>query len=392
VPNRDYGSAQSPMISILRIVYHLSIRTAAAVVGFFLLGYQRVEYYAFRLLGLHRPEVHHGAVRVDGGCWCIFAAWQTRALSGNLLTGLNILRDAGYNIVLVNDGRLDAALVAALVPLCHTILLKRGGRDFGSYKCGTLFLLQQQEQHPRDLRLRQVVYCNDSTFFLESAFSRLISELRTCDADYVGAIENFEIHYHVASWFFIVSDNVFNLRSFRDFWFEYKPISNRAHAINNGEVSLSRVLLKEGISPKILFTGKMAVDACFSGELGAVMDRFSKLAGTRLWERVQRALGQIPPVGDVEPYLRRIVYDETAVYNNMNLLNLLLISLCGLPFLKKDLVFRDQAFVWQIEHLVESWTGKDRDHVPEILGFFRSRDAVRWARGLRGFLMRQGLV
>src|SRR6202035_5470190 len=120
---------------------------------------------------------------------------------------------------------------------------------------------------------------------------------------------------------------------------------------------------------KVLYTGNSVIDVCFRAEPNELIDRLNRLSGIILWRRLRGPLRSILlaqrdiGVAAVVETLRRLVQEETAQQNNMNLYNLFMLELCDYPFLKKDLVFRDQYSVGQIEDVVEAWTGADREHV-----------------------------
>ncbi len=192
----------------------------------------------------HRASCPSGNA-FGGGLWCVYAVRQTNQVSKNLVSCLICLRRAGYNTVLINNGRLCDKLVDAYLPYCHTVILKPcGGRDFGGYKWGTQFLASLGE----NTRIDQVIYCNDSIFIRPSAFEQLLNRIKQLDHDYIGITETFEIHHHVQSWFFAISARIYHSPFYKAFWNSYKSYSHREHCINNGEVKISKVLLGSGVS------------------------------------------------------------------------------------------------------------------------------------------------
>jgi hypothetical protein len=311
-----------------------------------------------------------------------------------MLAFLGRLRGLDYNIILINNGILAADQIPPFSPFCHTLVSKaRGGRDFGSYQYATRYLRQLAEHMP----VRQIIYCNDSVFIRPSRFTQLLVRIRATDDDYIGMTETFEFHYHISSWFFAISRKTFDASEFQRFWAKYRPGSSRFHSIHKGEIGLSRALIRGGIYPNVLFTGKTVVDLCFNNA-DRLVRRLSRLSGIILWGRVRNELAALaaapePSGASVgEEMVRRRVHDEASFENNTNLYNLFLIELCDFPFIKKDIVFRNQYLVGQIEDVIEGWTDEDREHIREILGFFRSRNAMRWMRGVRGYLTREGMI
>jgi hypothetical protein len=344
-------------------------------------------YYLVELPQRGRTRRYDGTARFASGVWCIFAMRLGKTTSANMLAFLGRLRALDYNIILINNGILAAEQIPPFLSYCHTLVSKaRGGRDFGSYQYATRHLRQLAENVP----VWQIIYCNDSVFIRPSRFTQLLAKIRAADDDYLGMTETFEFHYHVSSWFFAISRKTFDAPPFQRFWAKYRPGSSRFHSIHKGEIGLSQALIRGGIYPSVLFTGKTVVDVCFNNA-DRLVNRLSRLSGIILWDRVRTELGTLgAAVG--EEMVRRRVHDEASFENNTNLFNLFLIELCDFPFIKKDLVFRNQYLVGQIEDVVEGWTDEDREHIREILGFFRSRNAMRWMRGVRGYLTREGMI
>ncbi len=114
-------------------------------------------YYAFVYLLVERPRwksaagsrVHLGTAQPTG-LWCIFAVAQGRRVSANLIAFLSCLKDAGYNVILVNNGNLSPELISKFLPYCHSVIERpRGGRDFGGYKWGTQRLSKMDGEDQR---------------------------------------------------------------------------------------------------------------------------------------------------------------------------------------------------------------------------------------------------
>ena len=195
------------------------------------------------------PKLYHGHSQPTG-LWCICAIYQPKRVSPNLIAYLACLRDAGYNVIAVHNGKGAPDLVEALTPFCHTVMLRSpGGRDFGSYREGTLYLNELTAGED----IRQVAYCNDSLFIKPSALAAMMAQIREMPDDYIGAIETHERRYHVQSWFFGVSGNVFHAGYFQQFWSNYIPTSHRGRNMKRSELGLSQYLMKHNLYPRIIY-------------------------------------------------------------------------------------------------------------------------------------------
>jgi hypothetical protein len=364
-------------------------------------AYFVARYYLVERRQQSHSRCYSGERRSETGLWCIFAVWQSEPISPNLIAAFERLNDAGYNIVLINNGPLPGAAASALLHYCHTFFTKpHGGRDFGSYQFATAWLHRTVPA----AEIRQVLYCNDSVFIRPSRFAALLARLRDRDSLYIGVTGSSERFYHVSSWFFAVSGVVFDHPGFHEFWRRYTPFSSRTYVIRRGEIGLSQALSKLHIDPEILFTAEAAVDECFKTETPRVIQAVARLSSIWLWDQQLRPYfsnleyaeptasgkGELPLLS--KEFLRRRLIDYSDSENNMNFYNLFYAEYCDLPFLKKDLVYRGQYLIAQIEEVVGRWEGCDRQHVPEVLGYFRSRSAIRWIHGLRGYLTRHGIL
>jgi hypothetical protein len=330
----------------------------------------------------------------DNGLWCIYAVRVGNAVSKNLITCLTCLQRAGYNVILVNNGRLSDRSAAACLPYCHTVIARPyGGRDFGGYKWGTQFLADLGD----DIQVEQVIYCNDSIFLRPSSFAQLLDRMKQSNQDYIGMTETFEIHYHVQSWFFAISGQVFRSKYFSGFWINYKSYSHRRHCINNGEVKLSKFLINRGVMPHLLYTQSAILDAMFEGTLDKSLSRlmmyFRPHEYRKLTETIEHvAFAHVAGTQLATSFVKRKVLEELAMANTMHYVNLILLEFTTFPFLKKDLVHRAQYFVSQVDYCLANWSGVDADELPEILAYFRYRDSLRWQHSLSAMLARLGVA
>jgi hypothetical protein len=384
------------MISLIRVIYlvargTLKIFLQFAFAIFYVTLYHLWEHPKAKLgIGL---RVHQGT-SFGGGLWCVYAVRQTNQVSKNLVSCLICLRRAGYDTVLINNGRLSDKLVDAYLPYCHTVILKPcGGRDFGGYKWGTQFLASLG----KNTRIDQVIYCNDSIFIRPTAFEQLLNRIKQLDHDYIGITETFEIHHHVQSWFFAISARIYHSPFYKAFWDSYKSYSHRVHCINNGEVKISKLLLGSGVLPHVLYTQSSILDLIFAGTLDDALSKVMMFFRPHEYARLMDTIRDIAFAGIsdtqlVVNFLRRELLEKLAMANTMHNVNLLLLRFTGFPFLKKDLVHRAQYFVTQVDNSIADWSGVDAEELPEILAYYRYRDSLRWQHSFSAMLARLGVT
>jgi len=368
---------------MFRALLNLSRR----ILSRFLAEYYKIRYYLIERPQQSQTRRYHGTARHDTGLWCILAHRQGATLSQNLLAHIEVLNRSGYNILLVHNGPLSARLVELFQPRCHTLVAKYyGGRDFGCYQYGTSLLQELSDGQA----LVQVIYCNESVFVRPSRLVPLVERIREARAPHIGVTGSWGIAYHVSSWFFAVSGELFRDAVFQQFWAEYLPSSGRRHAIQQGEIRLSAHLQGQGVQPEILYPPRLVGDLCVNLEPDRLAQALPRLSSIILWQHLQDRMNVTDAIG--REILRRIVLDQGELHSTSNLYNLLLLVFCDFPFIKKDLVLRNDYSLSQIEEALQSWEGEDRQHVAEIVGFFRARGAMRWQQGIRGLLTREGLI
>ncbi|HTV27774.1 MAG TPA: rhamnan synthesis F family protein [Xanthobacteraceae bacterium] len=329
---------------------------------------------------------------LGSGRWCIFAINQGRQISSNLLAFLACLRDTGYDIILVNNGRFPERSITVFLPHCHTIIAKpRGGRDFGGYKWATKHLAEM------GCEIKQVIYCNDSIFIRPSALRLMLNRLNQMDDNYIGITETFDPSYHVQSWFFVISGNLFHNKGFGAFWREYRPFSYRLYCVKRGEIGISQYLTRRGITPRPLYSQAMIVELIFDGSLTQAVESILISLGpdeyNALDETVQQITFQQFPDQDVtRSFLKHYFIEKLNQSNTMNAANLVLLERTEFPFLKKDLVYRGRYFVTQIDDALSRWVGEDADHVEEIRAYIRTRGSLRRQYSPSAMLARIGVI
>jgi len=378
------------IIWVLRLGVELTSRSVLLI--YFLLVYFIVEKPRWRSVASH--QVHLGTGQRTG-LWCIFAIAQGRRISQNLIAFLSCLKAAGYNVILVNNGRLSPSLISSFLPHCHSVIERpHGGRDFGGYKWGTNVLLNMQHENNE---IAQVIYCNDSNFIRPSHFKWLLDNLKQMDEDYIGVTDSFDPSYHVQSWFFVTSGELFRSPAFQRYWQGYTPLSYRPHCIKKGEIGISAYLSKQGYSPRPLYTQAQILDLIARGTVAEAVGRTIFGLNPDYYRNVAATMQGMASSAGAESdialsFLKRDLMETIGLSNTMNTTNLILLKYTGFPFLKKDLVYRGNYLFSQIEIATADWAGEDADHLPEIFAYFRARGTLRGQRSPAAILARMGLV
>ena len=178
----------------------------------------------------------------------IFAMRQMMRPSVDVLTLLDALKRAKYDVVVVQNCKITPEQTAIFKPLCSRLLARNGsGRDFGCYKDAFLAL-------PPETYRRRLLLVNDSLFCFPEQIDAMISELTPDDSATVATNENYEFKYHLQSFAVSVAGTTAQSMEFRKFWSRYMPITTRRHAINAGEKKLTTLLRRESVPIRVLYT------------------------------------------------------------------------------------------------------------------------------------------
>lgn len=299
----------------------------------------------------------------EGDRYALVAGFGARGLPKSLQQVIPALRKRGIKVILCHNGRLAPYAVDQLKPHVHTIILRPNvGRDFGAYADGIRFL-QRQARPPK-----RVLFVNDSVFFAPGGLDKLIADLDTDEHPYVGCSENFEWHYHVGSFLFSIGQEVFESKAFRAFWKQYFPFSTRYYSINCGEVRLTRYIKeKGGFTPRVLYSmhdvGKRVLDWTLE-DLQANLTLLPTYArhivyGSQLFrtyvdpivvsldgQKSQARPSQVSPELDAarDIALKRLLDELVRRMEGGSQTHLacgVFVKYLGMPFLKKDMAYRE---------------------------------------------------
>lgn len=182
----------------------------------------------------HIRQTISGAAIHQNDSFAIFLIWQPNGLSWSVRNALDVLNEKKINVVAVVNHELSPEVSAEILPLAHTIVIRdNAGFDMGGFKDGTAVL---SDKHSPS----RVIYLNDSTYFFREGLDDLIDRLITSTAGACTAFENWEMRYHMQSFCYSVSGEVFRSKEFQNFWRSYLPVNSRLWAIHAGEIALTQ--------------------------------------------------------------------------------------------------------------------------------------------------------
>jgi hypothetical protein len=165
----------------------------------------------------------------------------------NLLTGAI---QSGKTPIVISNGPIPEKLRKIILDLeCVVLLRKNHGRDFAAYKCAILWLFQ----NPNAKTIESISLINDTLTWRNSShkfFSKMDG------SQWGGMFLNLADKTHVNSFIMHFGPDVISNTEFKKFWEKYLPSQYKRHAIHQGEIKLSTILLKQGFLPDVIVDSK----------------------------------------------------------------------------------------------------------------------------------------
>lgn len=222
-----------PIEMVMRLWYHLDPRV-----------------YSERL---RIRQVSAGRSRKKGDRFVLFVLYTRHTIPAFTRTVLDAIERSPLNLVISTNAKITPELRDELLGKCQ-LLVERAdlGRDFGGYKDG-IKILEQHFGTPERL-----ILLNDSLFFFEKGLDAFLRELDGSE-ELIAMTEVFEHHYHLGSFAISFGPPVLKSKAFRRYWHRYRPITTRRWSIHRGEVGLTKMLMKGGFRPKVLYHGAQLI-------------------------------------------------------------------------------------------------------------------------------------
>ncbi len=124
-------------------------------------------------------------------------------------------------------------------PYCRDILVKENyGYDFGAWKSGLNLLGNKLNTYD------ELILCNDSVFGPFSDLEVIFMEMKQKKYDFWSMTDNYEISYHLQSYFIVYTKKAFTEKVFQDFWKNFKIYNNKKKLIEMNEIRFSKNLQK----------------------------------------------------------------------------------------------------------------------------------------------------
>lgn len=260
---------------------------------------------------------------------------------------LQALKAAGFTVIYIHNGALAADAMDSLRGLCSHVFCRLNiGQDFGAWKDGYMYASAAGMLDSA----KWLLMCNDSNFFMggdrgKAFVSILHSELEKCDVELIALNKNYELWQHYQSYFLCFSRCLFRRKSFAEFWASYRPLSHRYHAINNGEIALTRRVL-DAVPARVLYESTGLLQALGSVDVDPE-EFYSFLPQNAMYLR-DKADG----VSVLTPFHVQQVMALLDFHNPSHAYALHFVRYLSSPFLKKDLFRQGVCSLPQIAALL----------------------------------------
>jgi GT2 family glycosyltransferase len=130
-------------------------------------------------------------------------------------------------------------------PFCREAIIKENyGYDFGAWKTGMICSEKYLDNYSG------LILCNDSVFGPIDSFKDFFKFVDDSNANICSMTDNFQINYHLQSFFIYYNKEAFNHKVFRDFFGNFKIYEDKQTLIDQNEIKFSERLQKTDLNIK----------------------------------------------------------------------------------------------------------------------------------------------
>ena len=155
------------------------------------------------------------------------------------------------DIIYVIDNDLPPEEINKAKPYCKHIIAKRHGEyDFGSYKRGYIYALDNNLFEEYDY----LVLCNDSVYGPFNPLKEIFNDMETRNTDVWGmylcgdSLISGYFSLHLQSYFVAIKKDVFTSHWYKDFIYSIQKEENKVNIITKYEIGMSELFTKHKLS------------------------------------------------------------------------------------------------------------------------------------------------
>lgn len=156
---------------------------------------------------------------------------------------LDSLKEVSSSIVFVTTSEISQDDITRLEEMCARVIVRENvGYDFMSWQTGIKVIESIDD-------FDELVFCNDSVYGPIYPLGAIFDVMDKKDCDFWGMTDNYEIVYHLQSYFLVFSRKVVSSKAFKDFWDAVNVERTKEEVIKNYEVGLTQYLISAGFRP-----------------------------------------------------------------------------------------------------------------------------------------------
>lgn len=296
----------------------------------------RIEYYTKNIFKKNFLILNPDQSSENKLTLAIFAIYQPKGLGYIIRRSINYLFNQAIRIIVVAPHNLSQKDLEFLNnKQCIVITRKNFGRDFGSYQCGVLYLLDNLYLLNS---IDKILFINDSIIFPIKEQDNNLLGLLNLPYEIVGITESFHGNWHICSYFILLKKKIFLNTEMINFWKNYKPYSSRFHAIYHGEIYLGKIIQNISSSYKVIYDGKRLLDVFSSNMLCRSFFEFGDLIYQNInYNQSIRILEKIDLDKNFDLKKLSLLIETHSV---LHIFSLALIEYLNCFIIKKDICYR----------------------------------------------------
>ncbi len=129
--------------------------------------------------------------------------------------------------------------ISKLTDICKVCIVKSNyGYDFGSWKTGLNYIKEQ------NIKLKTLILCNDSVIGPLFDLKDIFENMQKKSYDIWSMTDNFEIDYHLQSYFTVYNQKALEHNLVQQFWDNFKIYKDKQTLIEKNEIAYSKSLIE----------------------------------------------------------------------------------------------------------------------------------------------------
>ena len=246
--------------------------------------YDPVRKPIYDLTARWRQRVTQGSLPLTDRV-AVFVIYQPKGVAASIFLTLEHLRQNRFSVLLVSNGPLRPEDRTLLAQHAARVLERpNAGYDFGGYRDGIRHLWSLNHEMSR------LILMNDSTWFPLRRDDDSLARMEALGADLAGHIlKRASVSFdHVESHLLMFGSRALENPAIRSFWLNYVMSDSRLRTIADGEVAITQLALKQGLSVSTLIDPDKMISLLANLSSEDLRNVFRQMALRTTWDREAR--------------------------------------------------------------------------------------------------------